>query len=251
VAIFFNDGYFLNLNFYYYSLKNKKIETINIFFVSLYGITSQTENPMKKSIPLFLTCAALVSFAFVKPDTKTTKQINVVIDAGHGGTDFGATSSSGTEKLIVEQITTKIKFLNKNENVVIHLTRNEDKYISLSDRTAIINNIKPDLVLSLHVNQSANLAKSGMEFYVANESVASEKSILIANALRTKFAQINTLKSSEVKKAPFFILKKSVAPAVLVELGYMSNLDDREYLINDLEQNKIAATIVAFISELK
>ena len=206
---------------------------------------------MNKSIPLFLACATLVSFAFIKPISKTTKQINVVIDAGHGGTDFGATSSSVTEKLIVEQITTKIKFLNKNENVIVHLTRNEDKYISLSDRTAIINNIKPDLVLSLHVNQSANLAKSGMEFYVANESVASEKSILIANALRTKFSQNNMLKSSEVKKAPFFILKKSVVPAIVIELGYLSNITDRAHLMDEKEQDKIASTILSFVSELK
>ncbi|WP_338647859.1 N-acetylmuramoyl-L-alanine amidase [Flavobacterium sp. KS-LB2] len=206
---------------------------------------------MRKSIPLFLACATLVSFAFVKPIPKKTPQINIVIDAGHGGTDFGATSSSGTEKLIVEQITNKIKFLNKNENVVIHLTRNEDKYLSLSDRAAIINTIKPDLVLSLHVNQSANVAKSGMEFYVANESVVSEKSVLIANALRTKFMQNNTVPSSEVKKAPFFILKKSTAPAIVVELGYLSNLSDRAYLMNDKEQDKIAATIISFVSELK
>ena len=206
---------------------------------------------MNKSIPLFLACATLFSFAFIKPITKTTKQINVVIDAGHGGTDFGATCSSGTEKLIVEQITKKIKFLNKNENVVIHLTRNEDKNLSLSDRAAIINTIKPDLVLSLHVNQSANLAKSGMEFYVANESVASEKSILIANALRTKFMQNNMLKSSEVKKAPFFILKKSVVPAIVIELGYLSNLTDRAHLMDEKEQDKIASTILSFVSELK
>lgn len=206
---------------------------------------------MKKSIPLFLACAALVSFAFVKPDTKTTKQINVVIDAGHGGTDFGATSSSGIEKLIVEKITNKIKFLNKDENVVVHLTRKEDKYLSLSDRTAIINNIKPDLVLSLHVNQSINVAKFGMEFYVANESAASERSVIIANELRTKFMQDNALQSSEVKKAPFFILKKSVAPAIVIELGYLSNLSDRAYLMDGKEQDKIAATIISFISALK
>lgn len=206
---------------------------------------------MKKSIPLFLACATLVSFAFVKPNNKEPKQINVVIDAGHGGTDFGATSSSGTEKLIVEQITNKIKFLNKNENVVVHLTRNEDKYISLADRATIINTIKPDLVLSLHVNQSSDVAKSGMDFYVANESVSSEKSVLIANELRTKFIQNNTFKSSEVKKAPFFILKKSVVPAIVIELGYLSNLSDREYLTDDKEQDKIASTIVSYVSELK
>ena len=206
---------------------------------------------MKKSIPLFLAFATIVSLAFVKPNSKAPKQINVVIDAGHGGSDFGATSSSSTEKQIVEQITNKIKFLNKNENVSVHVTRIGDEFLSLSDRSVIINKIKPDLVLSLHVNKSSNVAKSGMEFYIANESIANEKSNKIANELRNKFIQNTNLKASEIKKAPFFILKKSEVPAVLVELGYMSNLTDREYLTNDLEQNKIAATIIEFISELK
>ena len=206
---------------------------------------------MKKSIPLFLAFATIVSFAFVKPNSKAPKQINVVIDAGHGGSDFGATSSSSTEKQIVEQITNKIKFLNKNENVSVHVTRIGDEFLSLSDRSVIINKIKPDLVLSLHVNKSSNVSKSGMEFYIANESIANEKSNKIANELRNKFIQNTNLKASEIKKAPFFILKKSEVPAVLVELGYMSNLTDREYLTNDLEQNKIAVTIIEFISELK
>ena len=206
---------------------------------------------MKKSIPLFLASAILVSFAFVKPLTKTTRQINVVIDAGHGGTDFGATSSTAIEKVITEQITKKIKFLNKEANVIVHLTRNEDKNLSLSDRAAIINTIKPDLVLSLHVNQSSDVATSGMEFYVANESVNYTKSTEIANALRIKLMQNNSLKSSEVKKAPFFILKKAAVPAVVIELGYLSNLSDRAYLMDDKEQDKIASTILSFVSELK
>lgn len=206
---------------------------------------------MKKAIPFFLTFATIVSFAFVTTNTGKSKEINVVIDAGHGGSDFGATSSSGIEKQIVAQITDKIKFLNKNENVTIHLTRIGDQFLSLNDRSAMINKIKPDLVLSLHVNQNLNLSKSGMEFYVAKESIVKERSNEIAVELRNKFIRNNAIKSSEIKNAPFHILKKSEVPAVLVELGYMSNLDDREYLTNDAQQNKIAATILEFISELK
>ena len=206
---------------------------------------------MKKVIPLFLTVATFVSFAFVIPNTIESKKINVVIDAGHGGSDFGVTSSSANEKQIVSQITEKIKFLNKNEKVTIHLTRTGDQFLSLSDRSALINKIKPDLVLSLHVNQNLNVAKSGMEFYVAKESITKERSNEIAVELRNKFIRNAAIKSSEIKYAPFHILKKSEVPAVLVELGYMSNLDDREYLTNDVQQNKIAATILECISELK
>ena len=73
-----------------------------------------------------MACATIVSFEFVKPDINEPKQINVVIDAGHGGSDLGATSSCSAEKQIVEQITNKIKFLNKNENINVHLTRIAD-----------------------------------------------------------------------------------------------------------------------------
>ena len=90
-----------------------------------------------------------------------------------------------------------------------------------------------------------------MEFYVANESAASERSVIIANELRPKFMEDNALQSSEVKKVPFFILKKSVAPAIVIELGYLSNLSDRAYLMDGKEQDKIAATIISFISALK
>ena len=206
---------------------------------------------MKKAIPFFLTFATIVSFAFVTSNTGKSKQINVVIDAGHGGSDLGVTSSSANEKEIVAQITDKIKFLNKDENITIHLTRTGDQFLSLTDRSALINKIKPDLVLSLHVNQNLNVAKSGMEFYVAKESITKERSNEIAVELRNKFIRNRAIKLSEIKNAPFHILKKSEVPAILVELGYMSNLEDREYLTNDVEQNRIATTILEFISELK
>ncbi|QZK90927.1 N-acetylmuramoyl-L-alanine amidase [Flavobacterium sp. CHNK8] len=206
---------------------------------------------MKKAIPFFLACATMVSLAFVKPSVVNNKQIHVVIDAGHGGIDFGATSITSTEKQIVEQISKKIKFLNKNENVTIHFTRNDDQFVSLTDRADFINKIKPNLVLSLHVNQSRNEVKSGMEFYVANESLVNDQSIEIANELRTKFLQRNAVAPYEIKKAPFLILKKSVSPAVLIELGYLSNSSDRAYLTDDKKQDQIATTILSFVADLK
>ncbi|HRN98755.1 MAG TPA: N-acetylmuramoyl-L-alanine amidase, partial [Flavobacterium sp.] len=87
-----------------------------------------------------------MSLAFVKKDDK---QIHVVIDAGHGGIDRGALHEEVAEKDIVDAITTKIKLQNKDADVVLHFTRIGDEFVALSDRTAKINEIKPDLVLSL------------------------------------------------------------------------------------------------------
>jgi N-acetylmuramoyl-L-alanine amidase len=207
---------------------------------------------MKNYCPkLFLILITIVSFSFVKPNPTSTKKINVVIDAGHGGYDSGATLDEVTEKLITEQISKKIKSLNKNQNIIIHLTRNGDEFLSLEKRASVIHSIQPDLVLSLHVNASPNKEKSGVEFYIGSTPKSNEKSNELAQKLNTKFAENNNFKTSEIKKASFYILKNTQAPAIIAELGYLTNDNDKKYLTDDIEQNKIAASILELISELE
>lgn len=205
---------------------------------------------MKKPIKLFLILIAFISFAFISPKNKGIKQINVVIDAGHGGEDFGVTQDDVSEKQIVEQVITKIKAFSKNKNIVFHFTRSTDKLIPLKDRTDFINTIKPDLVLSLHVNASKNSTTSGMEFYVSKESNSYEESNLITENFQTKFLNSN-FKVAEIKNANFFILKNSEVPAVIMELGYLTNEKDKKNLSNSSEQNQIAKKIIECIAELK
>jgi N-acetylmuramoyl-L-alanine amidase len=206
---------------------------------------------MKKPTQLFLLLTAIISFAFTNPKPSEPRQINVMIDAGHGGTDFGAVSNTINEKQIVEQIANKIKALNKNKNVVIHFTRNSDELLTLQARTQIINTANPDIVLSLHVNSSPNTKKSGMEFFVANKDlVVYEKSNDFAVKLSSEFSKNSTLTIGSIRNAPFYILKNATAPTVLIELGYLSNENDKKYLIDSKEQDKIAENILEFVSGL-
>lgn len=207
---------------------------------------------MKKPTKLFLLLTAIISLAFGNPKPSEPRQINVMIDAAHGGNDFGAVSNTINEKQIVEQIANKIKFLNKNKNVVIHFTRNSDELVTLQERTQIINTTNPDLVLSLHVNSNSNLKKSGVEFYVANKEVAvSEKSNDLAIKLSSELSKNSALTIGKIRNAPFYILKNATAPTVLIELGYLSNENDKKYLTNEKEQDKIAENILEFVSGLK
>jgi N-acetylmuramoyl-L-alanine amidase len=206
---------------------------------------------MKKTSKFFLILTAIVSFAFIKPGKSEPIQINVVIDAGHGGHDFGATSNSIMEKHIVQQITNKINSLNQNKNIVIHLTRNSDDFVTLSNRTTIINRLKPDLVLSLHANANPDKNKSGVELFVSKESKSYDTSNQIAKNLNEILSKNNTLKTTGVKNANFYILKKSEAPSVIIELGYLTNENDQKYLTDQKEQDRIAESIIEFISELK
>jgi N-acetylmuramoyl-L-alanine amidase len=128
---------------------------------------------MKKAIQLFLILTVIMSFAFVEPTNSVPKQINIVIDAGHGGVDAGATIKGISEKQLVEQLSKKIK--SSNQNVLIHFTRNEDKTLTLQERTEFINALKPDLVLSIHINVNKDSNKSGLELYTDQENDFSEK----------------------------------------------------------------------------
>lgn len=204
---------------------------------------------MKNPIKLFVLVAAMASFAFTNPGKGEPQKITVVIDAGHGGKDSGAMHDLYSEKDIVEKITKKIKSLNKNENVVIHLTRTGDDFIGLNERTDIINKIKPDLVLSLHINSSKNANSSGMNFYIPEENTSAEAE-QFAQQLGISFGK-NDFKVGRTEKAPFFILKHSEAPAIVVDLGYLSNQDDRNYLTDEQQQDKIAASILEFLGGIK
>lgn len=206
---------------------------------------------MKKPTQLFLLLTAIVSFAFVSPNDSEPKQINVVIDAAHGGTDFGAISNSVNEKQIVQQIATKIKLLNKNKNVVIHFTRSSDVFVPLKERSNIANTIKPDLVLSLHVNSSENQDKSGVEFFVSKDSKLYKESNDFAVKLSAKMAKNTSFKIGDIKNASYSIIKNSTVPVVLIELGYLSNLSDKNHLTNEKEQDKIAESILEFVSGIK
>lgn len=205
---------------------------------------------MKNTSLLFLAVIALISSAFIKPIANKPKPMTVVIDAGHGGTDLGASYNGACEKVIVSQIAEKIKSLNENKNITILFTRSSGEFITLDKRTDYINSIKPDLVLSLHVNANKNPEKSGVDFYVSDKSPYFEKSNEIAKKLNQEFAKNNVLKVSDTKIASFHILKKSEAPAIVVELGYLSNANDKKYLTDDAQQNEIAKNITSFLSEL-
>lgn len=206
---------------------------------------------MKNAFKIILALVVVGSFAFMTPKDPKAKPITVVIDAGHGGKDHGMTFDEISEKEILEKITNKINEQNTDKDIVIHLTRSNDEFVSLKDRTDYINKIKPDLVLSLHVNAVKNENASGFEFFITKENANYEKSKAIAEKLNEKMIKNHTLKSRGVKEARLFVIEKSEAPAVSVELGFLSNISDRKYLTDDNEQNRIANTILEFIGEMK
>ncbi|CAC9973908.1 N-acetylmuramoyl-L-alanine amidase [Flavobacterium panici] len=212
--------------------------------IMMTKITSKTKSLMMQSLAVLGLLVIFLILAF-KPLPLSGKK-TIVIDAGHGGEDIGAQIGAGQEKKIVENIANKIKLLNSKDEIEIILLRKDDSFIELSERVSKINKINPSLVISLHVNSSENLNENGVNAYVSKQNGFYEESKEKAENLVDKISNEKFAKG-EVKDANYFVLKNSKCPALLVEIGYLTNENDRNYLISENGQNEIANKIIEFI----
>lgn len=165
----------------------------------------------------------------------------IVIDVGHGGNDDGFAIDGFKEKDLAFEIASKIVALNTAENVKIILTRNGDYFVSLSDRVEHINSLNPDYVISLHINSHKNIEVKGFEFFVSSESILNNKTNILAQEIESSIAK--EFLSNGVKNANYYILKNVKTPIILIEMGFLSNPDDKELLTSVAGQDRIAEII--------
>ncbi len=196
---------------------------------------------MRSKIKFLAFFGAILLLAFKSYNSKKV----IVIDAGHGGKDIGAQIGSDLEKKIVENIANKISSLGNNEIEII-LLRNDDRFIELSERVEKINKINPSLLISLHVNSSKNATDNGINAYVSSRNSFYEKSLEVAKSLIEKISN-EKISKGEVKDSNLFVIKKSKCPAVMLEIGYLSNENDKAYITSENGQNEIANNIVALL----
>lgn len=175
--------------------------------------------------------------------TNTSKNI-IVIDVGHGGKDNGVIVDGFSEKEVTLTIANKIKELNKNPHLEIILTRDTDQFITLEERTKQINEINPDLVISLHANYTKDKSKRGTELFISDYNPQQEKSKKLAQSF------LNSMDKETVvlKKANFDVLKNVNCPSILIELGFLSNDKDKTLLTSEEGQVKIANSILNVIN---
>lgn len=213
----------------------------------------------------------------------------VVIDPGHGGKDPGAIGPEGLqEKDVTLRIANKVAEKLKDElGCEVILTRHDDVFLPLEQRTAIANAKKADLFVSIHTNAAPNPAASGVETYFLNfavnedamrvaalENATSSKRVgelqsILNNILKNAkvdessrlagFVQkdiINSLngrfgdiKSLGVKQAPFFVLIGAQMPSILVETSFISNPKEETLLRDSSYLDRIADGIVSGIKD--
>ena len=163
----------------------------------------------------------------------------VIIDAGHGGSDGGTVSGKIIEKDINLSVALKLKTILEDNNIKVVLTRSSDKNISLAQRTSIANESNADFFISLHCNYYEDDAQiAGLECYYnspdATESKAYAESIIHAVSLS------NDVKTRYAKTENYYVLRNTQIPAVLVEMGFLSNYSESQKLLSDDYQEILA-----------
>jgi len=193
--------------------------------------------------------AVFSCFAFVSHNSTKKEIFKVVIDAGHGGKDTGNISEGIEEGNITLKITKKIKELHSNKNVELYFTRTTNEFISLNDRVKFINKIQPDLLLSLHTNAHKSENTNGLEIFI-NDNPYKAESAKASSVFSANLTKVTKFREAGVKTANFTILRESKAPALLVELGFLTNPQERDFVASVEGQEKIAKALLQSINEI-
>ncbi len=213
----------------------------------------------------------------------------VVIDAGHGGKDPGAVGKAGTlEKNVALAIVRKTaKLLKRKGNIEVILTRDNDTYLPLSERTSIANKLQADLFISVHANASEKRSVYGVETYYLNFSKNDQAASVAARENNTSLKEVGDLelilfdlmanskinessrlagimqkslvkelsgsyskiRDMGVKQGPFYVLLGATMPSVLVEAAFISNKREEARLKSGKYQDRVARAIVKAVND--
>jgi N-acetylmuramoyl-L-alanine amidase len=209
----------------------------------------------------------------------------IVIDAGHGGRDPGASSVSGQvkEKELTLALAQALRDeLVKRGRVRVAMTRDQDTYLSLEERAAVARRLNAAMFVSIHVDSAANPLARGASIYslsdVASDAEAAtlaardevdsdtadhgavdtiladlemraqmNASADLASRLVNKAAGRVELRPNPHRFAAFHVLRRADAAAVLFEAGYLSNADDELLLRNPVEREKMVLALAQAI----
>jgi len=167
----------------------------------------------------------------------------IVIDAGHGGYDAGAVNGSRFEKNDNLRLAKAVGERLQRCGVNVIYTRTTDEFISLLERSRISNSRNVDLFASFHRNSATNPAANGVETLVYTN--ASSRSVRAAEALQQALVNAGIQSNRGVKRANLSVLRETSAPALLLELGFISNDQDNNLFDSKFDEyaNVIARSL--------
>lgn len=207
------------------------------------------------AVLFLLICAVTESWSESVASLKQTGGcLKVVIDPGHGGSDPGKVAGDGTlEKDLNLQIAKRLGTYLEKKGMQVYFTRESDcslcqetagskKAKDLQKRCQIVENIQPDVTISIHQNSYTDSSVHGAQVFYYETS---EKSRLLGEAIQQKLVTVADPSNHREAKAntSYYILRKTVSPTVIVECGFLSNPEESQKLSQEKYQEKLVESI--------
>lgn len=165
----------------------------------------------------------------------------VVIDPGHGGKDPGAVSVLGFfEKALNLAVANELASLLRKRNMEVILTRDRDRFIELEERAEIANASDADLFVSIHADSFSDGSVQGFTIYTRRSP--RRESILAAKFIEKVLSETD-LPSRGVRQEDYRVLLRAKCPALLVELGFLSNINEAALLADQGFQERLARSL--------
>ena len=165
----------------------------------------------------------------------------IVLDAGHGGKDQGASGGDAIEKEITLAIAKKTEVILKEAGYKVKMVRDDDTFVELGDRAEYANRKEAKVFVSIHCNSSESGEGNGIETYYTDQK--EDGSLELAQYIQEKVVTWTGARDREIKSADYAVVVKTEMPAVLVETGFLSDSHERELLQQEEYQEKIAEGI--------
>lgn len=173
-------------------------------------------------------------------EVEARKISRVIIDAGHGGRDSGATRYGIHEKYLALKVAKQVEKMLKAKGMPVTMTRTRDKFISLNDRAAIANRYSNAIFVSIHFNASTRKSLHGIETYY----YGSQGAKLAAHVQLRLLSKLKSRNGGTRQRKDFAVLNKTKCPAILIECGYLSNYSERKKCMSYKYQYNCAKAIV-------
>ena len=202
----------------------------------------------------------------------------VVLDPGHGGNDIGAQNAEGIQEKAVTLNLARMIADKISDDFKVVLTRTDDYWVDIPDRTAVANNLKSDIFISLHAGGAFLHSVGGSSvFYYDRFSDSTMKakkpsvdplrdpealipwnriqekhltrSKKLAQMIQSELFRITQDSDSNIRGAPLVVLKGADMPAVLIEIGYLTQPDESKALVDENFLTLVADAIIKAIEE--
>ena len=199
---------------------------------------------------LFL-CVLTISKTYAANNEKTLLGKTIYLDPGHGGIDSGTTYKKIYEKDINLLLCQKLKDSLKEKGATVYLTRETDKDLALNNaknrkrsdlisRAYLINKTKPDMYISIHINHLSNSKYKGLQIFYNSKN---KENKIIAESLTKHIKEKTWNVRSPKMNNTYYMYKNITSPGILIEVGFLSNPDDRYRLTHEEYQDKIISNI--------